>query len=95
MYCVKCKIKTGNKGSPQMRTTKNGRSMAVAQCSSCGTKKCQFISNRSGKKRKGGAVWIDAQGKQHYGGSGIGKRKVRKGGNFLGDVGDWFSNTFS
>lgn len=42
IYCVKCKVKTGNK---DVHTThaSNGRPMKVCHCVKCGTKKCQFL----------------------------------------------------
>lgn len=43
MYCVKCKAKTKDSGSPQTHTAKNGRKYKQVPCSVCGTKKTQFV----------------------------------------------------
>jgi hypothetical protein len=48
MYCVKCKQKTESESIEEV-TSKNHRRMVRSICSICGSKKCQFIKNVSGK----------------------------------------------
>ena len=43
LYCVKCRKKTKDAEEPVVVTTKNGRHMAKAKCSVCGTTKTQFV----------------------------------------------------
>lgn len=47
MYCVSCKKNTGSKGST-MKTTKNGKNIKMAICTSCGSKKSQFVKGQKG-----------------------------------------------
>lgn len=51
MYCVKCKKKTSNAGTPAKVKTKNNRVMMKTKCGVCGTVKCQFIKD-------GGALFL-------------------------------------
>ncbi len=46
IYCVKCKAKTANSGTPKNKTTKNGRSMVQCKCAKCGTVKSQFVKSK-------------------------------------------------
>ena len=43
-YCVKCRA-SSNDVNPVQTTTKNGRIMIKSTCGTCGSKKCQFVSN--------------------------------------------------
>ena len=55
-YCVKCRA-SSNDVNPVQTTTKNGRIMIKSTCGTCGSKKCQFVSNNPNgapvKKAKG------------------------------------------
>ena len=42
IFCVKCKKKTGTSDIVN-KTAKNGRAMKQGTCTTCGTKKTQFI----------------------------------------------------
>ena len=48
-YCVKCRRQTGNV-DPQLTTTINGRHLLKSQCSVCGSRKAQFISEQQAKQ---------------------------------------------
>ena len=48
MYCVKCRIKTESNNITEV-ITKNNRKMLKSICVVCGSKKSQFISNKTGE----------------------------------------------
>ena len=48
-YCLKCKKYTKNI-NPQVSSTSNDKSMIIAKCAICDSKKSRFIKN---KKQKG------------------------------------------
>ena len=58
-FCVKCRSKSPDIDAVQT-TTKNGRIMIKSKCGTCGSNKCQFVSNnpngapvKKAKKGKG------------------------------------------
>jgi len=48
MYCVKCRIKTESNNVIEV-ITKNNRKMLKSTCVVCGSKKSQFVSNKTGE----------------------------------------------
>ena len=52
-YCVKERRLTENiPGSEEYFKTRNGRTMMMAICASCGTRKTQFVSQKEGCSSK-------------------------------------------
>ena len=47
-YCLRCKKDTGNI-NPRVSNTSNGRTMILAKCAICGSKKSRFIENQEAK----------------------------------------------
>ena len=47
-YCVRCKKDIENL-NPRVSNTSNGRTMILAKCTVCGSKKSRFIKNQEAK----------------------------------------------
>ena len=87
-YCVHCKRKTEDV-NPKIVETKNGKMMRKSTCAICGHKKSCFV----GAHEKGSGIrGMNLSGTKTFAGSGVRRRKHRKGGdlnsfvNTLGNV---------
>jgi len=81
---MKCGRKTEDV-NPRVVETKNGKKMRKSTCAICGHKKSCFV----GAHEKGSGIrGMNLSGTKTFAESGVRRRKHRKGGDILSDIGN-------